>query len=296
MSDTRIRQSFVEPMLMLRRFCLVFTSCLLAWLVSGCSTPTRNVETKITNEEIESADTDKPCIPTPTFKCKLERFDLQLFGDESPSYFTISQGDKNYTYNFERPWNAHSKIRLERIAPSGAVFAICEELQENNHYVYQFIQCKRELKNAVTIDNGYLPIKFEDTDNGSRLMAYDWWDIESGARAIAPEVALVWKGNRFCLDEKAMREKAPDEAEINELMKQFKLEGKHQMANWPSVELDGLLVDLIYSGEEKQAKRVLEQCWPKSVAGKRRHWDEIMNRVKKSPYYSEICKANCGRG
>jgi hypothetical protein len=279
---------------MIRQICLVVTTCFFICLVSGCSTPTKEkAQTKLTNKEIESkvkvtesTNKDEIHAPVPTFKCTLERYALQLFGDESPSYFTVSHGEKNYTYKFERPWNAHSKVRLVKIGASGAVFAVFEE-QQGNHYIYQFIQCKRGLGKVVTLDNGYLPIKFEHADKGCRLLAYDWWDDESGARAIAPEVVLIWKGNRFGLDEKAMRDKAPNNAEINEQLKQFKLEG-----NWPSVELDGLLVDLIYSGKEKRAKEVLEHCWPKNVAGKRRHWNEIKNKVKRSPYYNEISKAN----
>lgn len=233
--------------------------------------------------------------PTPTLTSSLEKYSLQFFGDETPKYFTVTRdGGAATTCDIEEAWDENSNIKLAKLAGAGDVFVIVQSEQDNNHYVYRFFNCAGDLKEEVTIDNGYLPLEFVTPEEGGDkvIKAYDWWDKDAGARALAPEVFLVWNGGKLQFDQKRMRALKPSREEIESAVQSFKVDALAKDGRWPSVEFEDYLLGLIYSGNQAEAKRFLGRCWPRSRPGKEKFWSVLLGRVKDSRYYSEVQRIN----
>lgn len=271
-------------------------------VLGGCARKTDKVEQNsgqaATDGEgaTETKSESKPTsTPTPTLTSSLEKYSLQFFGDETPKYFTVTRdGGAATTCDIEEAWDENSNIKLAKLAGAGDVFVIVQSEQDNNHYVYRFFNCAGDLKEEVTIDNGYLPLEFVTPEEGGDkvIKAYDWWDKDAGARALAPEVFLVWNGGKLQFDQKRMRALKPSREEIESAVQSFKEDALAKDGRWPSVEFEDYLLGLIYSGNQAEAKRFLGRCWPRSRPGKEKFWSELLGRVKDSRYYSEVQRIN----
>mgnify|MGYP001237798377 CR=1 FL=1 len=266
--------------------------------VGGCARKTDTVEEKsgqaAAGKEEETKAKSAPA-PTPTLTSTLEKYSLQFYGYETPKYFTVTRdGGVATTCDIEEAWDENSNIKLAKLAGAGDVFVIVQSEQDNNHYVYRFFNCVSDLKEEMVIDNGYLPLEFvADEDGGDQVIkAYDWWDKDTGARALAPEVFLVWNGSKFVFDQKRMRALKPSPDEIKSAEQSFKEDALAKDGRWPSVEFEDYLLGLIYSGNRAEAKRVLGSCWPRSRPGKEKFWSGLLGRVKDSRYYSEVQRIN----
>ncbi|MBI1271375.1 hypothetical protein GC174_13180 [bacterium] len=269
-------------------------------MLGGCARKTETVEQKsgqaaTGSEGATETKSESKATPTPTLTSSLEKYSLQFFGDETPKYFTVTRdGGATTTCDIEEAWDENSNIKLAKLAGAGDVFVIVQSEQDNNHYVYRFFNCAGDLKEEVTIDNGYLPLEFVTPEEGGDkvIKAYDWWDKDAGARALAPEVFLVWNGGKLQFDQKRMRALKPSRDEIESAVQSFKEDALARDGRWPSVEFEDYLLGLIYSGNQAEAKRFLGRCWPRSRPGKEKFWSGLLGRVKNSRYYSEVQRIN----
>lgn len=271
-------------------------------VLGGCARKTDKVEqnsgqaaTGSEGKTETKSESNATPTPTPTLTSSLEKYSLQFFGDETPKYFTVTRdGGAATTCDIEEAWDENSNIKLAKLAGAGDVFVIVQSEQDNNHYVYRFFNCAGDLKEEVTIDNGYLPLEFVTPEEGGDqvIKAYDWWDKDAGARALAPEVFLVWNGGKLQFDQKRMRALKPSREEIESAVQSFKEDALAKDGRWPSVEFEDYLLGLIYSGNQAEAKRFLGRCWPRSRPGKEKFWSGLLGRVKDSRYYSEVQRIN----
>ena len=107
---------------------------LLILFMTGCSKP--KVKEPSVEKSNQSSSTNGKKEPSCTFSCSLEKYSLQLFGDQSPTYFTVSKdGGAAKTYNLDVNWNNDSRIELKKLADTEDVFAIVHINPEENHYI-----------------------------------------------------------------------------------------------------------------------------------------------------------------
>lgn len=113
----------------------------------------------------------------------------------------------------------------------------------------------------------------------------------SGARMVAPCVALKYSKGKLALDKKVMKERGA-EAELGDpasIKDAFDVHGKSTDA---PAELVDEIVSRYYLGRGKEARVFFDKAWPKNRPGKARAWKTIMDTLKQSPYWHQIKAMN----
>lgn len=127
--------------------------------------------------------------------------------------------------------------------------------------------------------------------NGKFTVAFQEPFFSSGARVIAPFVALKYSKGKLTLDKKEMRARGreTDLGDTNSIKDAFDVHGK-------STEIPAELIDEIvsryYLGRAKEAHLFFNKSWPKNRKGKAKAWKAVMDELKQSPYWFQIKAMN----
>jgi hypothetical protein len=113
----------------------------------------------------------------------------------------------------------------------------------------------------------------------------------SGARMVAPSVALKYSKGKLALDKKIMKERA-SEAELGDTASIKAAFEVHGDSDDVPAELVDEIVSRYYLGRAKEAHVFFDKAWPKNRKGKAKAWQTIMDELKQSPYWSQIKAMN----
>jgi len=130
--------------------------------------------------------------------------------------------------------------------------------------------------------------------NGQFTVAFQEAFPDSGARTIAPCVALNYKKGQLILDTKEMQKRG-SEAELGNaqsIKAAFEVHQDSADSSDVPAELTDEIVSRYYLGKAKEARTLFNQSWPKGRKGKAQAWSHIMDQLKESPYWSQIKAMN----
>ncbi len=127
--------------------------------------------------------------------------------------------------------------------------------------------------------------------NGEFTVAFQEPFPSSGARAIAPCVALKYSKGKLTLDKKEMRERGA-EAELSDAASIKDAFDVHGQSTEIPAELIDEIVSRYYLGRAKEARVFFDKAWPKNRKGKAKAWKTIMDELRQSPYWSQIKTMN----
>ncbi|MCW5823058.1 MAG: hypothetical protein KIT34_09665 [Cyanobacteria bacterium TGS_CYA1] len=114
---------------------------------------------------------------------------------------------------------------------------------------------------------------------------------DSGARPIAPCVALKYKKGELTLDTQIMKERGK-EAELGDVQSIKDAFEMHQDPDDVPAELADEVINRYYLGRAKEARQFFDKAWPKKHKGKAEAWQEIMDQLYESPYWPQIRAMN----
>ncbi|MDX2106716.1 MAG: hypothetical protein SFY67_09985 [Candidatus Melainabacteria bacterium] len=144
-------------------------------------------------------------------------------------------------------------------------------------------------KTFKTFDNP--PEILEAPKNGEFSLGFLEPFPDSGARRIAPFVALKYRKGKLSLDSKEMKERARGEqlGDIQSIKDAFDV---HENSCDVPAELTDEIVSRFYLGRGKEARQFFDKAWPKKYKGKAIAWRRIMDQLHESPYWPQIKAMN----
>lgn len=185
---------------------------------------------------------------------------------------------------------------------------IVRSVQDGPEYKYTFFDTTGVPRKVCTLSNGKCEatlVPDRKAHDVYELAMYDWYDNLGGARAVAPTVTLFWNGSRLAIDPSAMKNEPPDDEHTSDLRQAI----GEQFAGMPIVsgadksqsmleaappELAAEVIDRVYMGNCKEARRFLDRTWPKNRPGKEAFWSFLKQEMRKSPYWLQIVSLNNG--
>ena len=131
---------------------------------------------------------------------------------------------------------------------------------------------------------------------------YECWKAGcAGSRA--PLLVWKWDGERYRMANKKLSEQIlrvinkidPDSVVGRFVASDDRIsKGEYDPKDWDKYPLWllGIMLDLIYVGEDVKADSVFEICWPDSILYKREFYIEAKTRVKLDPFWPEIVESD----
>jgi hypothetical protein len=160
-------------------------------------------------------------------------------------------------------------------------------------YVFEIGQ---KFKLIEKIDAEYFETsEFRDSrgDGNLELVTADWtfayWNVGC-AFSHCPTVILKYREGRYVPDLELMKKPAPSQTEIEDLAKSFKskFHDPDLLNVWPApYELWQKMLDLIFTGNEEAAWRLLDLSWA-DRKGKLQFVKAFKKQLTTSPYYAAI--------
>ncbi len=127
--------------------------------------------------------------------------------------------------------------------------------------------------------------------NGEFTVAFLEPFSDSGARRIAPFVALKYKKGKLTLDTAEMKSRAgvAGLGSAETIKDAFEV---HDDPDDVPAELADEVIIRYYLGRAKEARKLFEKAWPKKHKGKKEAWQNIMDQLEQSPYWPQIKAMN----
>jgi hypothetical protein len=194
----------------------------------------------------------------------------------------------------------------------GGNFAIAEQEKTNrllmgtditgdgqpNLAVVEFARGRHRI---ATVHGGDTEVRFDDLDRDGKAEAivrddtFAYWNA-AYVGSPAPEVILRYKSGKYVPALDLMAQPLPpadslaraSKAGAAGLRKVGKYPSDDPCAEFPSLQLWGTMLDLVYTGHPKTARRFFDQSWPSDVPGKQRFLADFRKQLAKSPYWPAI--------
>ncbi len=151
--------------------------------------------------------------------------------------------------------------------------------------------------NKIDVIDGLLGVEFRDLDNDGIDeitgvdKAYSYFGGDSHAASPLPSVVLSFdKAQGKFVPDKALMLKPPfSQGKFNELSSKYKTDTIWSKESRPPSELFAAVLELIYSGNEKQARELFDASWPDVPEIPRQQYKEALeNNTRKSLFYPAI--------
>lgn len=157
---------------------------------------------------------------------------------------------------------------------------------------YSIFSLGPNFKLEAKVEGLHSPMTFEDVNHdgvyelvGDDPTFYSWY--------ASPRVVLKYDKAQATYEfaTNLMKKAPPTEAQMVEKQKEFAKATVY--AGFPvAPQIYGYMLDLIYSGNASSAWTFLNLAWPKQQTDKKEFIDEIMQQLKKSPYWKELQEMN----
>ena len=135
--------------------------------------------------------------------------------------------------------------------------------------------------------------EFENLDADSALeltvrdMAFAYWKT-SFAASPAPRVVLKFRDGQYHIAPELMRRLPPPAEKITEMAKEYFGDVSWREGTNPPVDLWGDMLELLYTGNAREAWALLGEAWPPGVPGKEDFRSEFTEKLKTSRYWPEL--------
>lgn len=203
-----------------------------------------------------------------------------------------------------RQWNPQAAPAGTDLSGDGVPNFVVTEWSGGAHccFLLKVFAAGEEFRQVAELDLEHTGgAEFTDADGDGRweLTAHDWtfayWNA-SFARSAAPEIVLRLEQGQFRLAADRMRKPPRSKEETAKLCQQVR-----EDENWNDPEeipqdllLPQILLDLIYSGQAREAWSFLHQAWPAGRGGREKYIAQFREQLAKSPYWKEVQALNGG--
>lgn len=203
--------------------------------------------------------------------------------------------------NSQKKLNEESTVKFETICESPIHLAITE-YSGGAHCcfttkIYSFEKTQPHL--LETLDTLHSSTQSVRIDHKLYLQFYDWtfayWKSCFASSPNPPKILWEFKDGRYQIALKAMQKEAPSSQKISEnaALIAAKLDDKNNLTNEKSniiyrQELVSNMLELIYSGNKKEALSLFEQSNSAPRAEKDLFLKEFYEQLHKSPYWKDI--------
>lgn len=130
-----------------------------------------------------------------------------------------------------------------------------------------------------------------DEDPALELAMNDWsfayWRT-SFATSPAPRVVLKYRDGRYRVAPELMRRSPPSPESFREMAREIRSEPEWAERKRPPVILWRNMLDLLYTGNAREAWSLLDLAWPAECAGKERFQAEFKEQLANSRYWREL--------
>jgi hypothetical protein len=130
-------------------------------------------------------------------------------------------------------------------------------------------------------------------------LTFNYWNADH-ANSPAPEVVLTFNGDHPVVAEDVMRKEPPSQQERTKTLEEIRAAwadknlGIHQeKVVWKAPPtLWKHMLDLIYTGNDAEAWRLVDETWPTDRPNKDASLKSFKNQLATSPYWDRIRKLN----
>ncbi len=163
-------------------------------------------------------------------------------------------------------------------------------------YTAHLYSMERRVLKLFSIEGQHSPLEFQDLDGDGVLevIKRDWtfayWKA-GFAQSPAPKVILWFAQGGYQLASNLMRRPPAPPAELAARAKSLQERSEWQ-SGLPPAEVWGVMLDLIYTGNARQAWEFLDQAWRGEAADKAEFLGEFRARLATSPYWPQIKAMN----
>lgn len=241
------------------------------------------------NKETNKKSKDEPREKTETigdYNVKLKSGTKTLKGSVD-----ISHENKSLLHIDIKPDAEASLFRPELFGPENLM--VVQVIEHSSGFEYFIIPLDSDRakvdKTFKTFDNP--PEILEAPKNGKFSVGFLEPFPDSGARTIAPYVALKYKKGKLSLDTKVMKERGKRDqlGDTQSIKDAFDV---HENSCDVPAELTDEIVSRYYYGRGKEARQFFDKAWPRKHKGKEEAWQHIMDQLHESPYWPQIRAMN----
>lgn len=153
----------------------------------------------------------------------------------------------------------------------------------------------------IDVIDGLLDVELLDLDDDGideitgRDKAYSYFGGDSHAASPLPLVVLSFDKaqGKFVPDKELMSKPPFTPDRLNELSLKYKTDTRWSKESRPPSELFAAVLELIYSGNEKQARELLDASWPDvPEIPKAEYQKELESNTRRNPFYPAITEWN----
>ena len=157
----------------------------------------------------------------------------------------------------------------------------------------EIFEVGESFRKIQTIDFEHVDVStdfFEDLDSDGfpEIKLYDftfaYWRA-GFAGSPSPQVILKLRKGKYRIATQLMKTHAPTEDELADLVP-----SEPWWGDQPDPEVWGNMLDLIYSGHESDARKLLDMSWPEGTPGKHAFWKDFKKQLAKSPHAEAVSK------
>ncbi len=173
---------------------------------------------------------------------------------------------------------------------------VCIEVKhaENNEFEYIFYRLTKNVQLLDYLKTGYARFRVIELPGGGKALEGEDILQPWGANTVAPTLTLSWDGHNIAalrrnkLSEKLLKAKA---AEILQAFHDVDTNTKGTI-NLAPPELAEESLNVVYNGEQQQARRLFDLSWPRERRGKESYWNFVISSAKQSRSWHYVQRIN----
>jgi len=242
-----------------------------------------------------------------------DRYRVRTYRDyeKRTAYFEVLMGSDDYLRQPQVPWRVYSfsgkeEFSIEMIGGdmtgNGVPDLVVSQSKGSAHAdsLYLVFELDGSAVKKIDVIDGLLGATFEDLNNdGTREIkgvdgSYSYF-LDSYAASPRPSVVLSFNRARakFVPDKKLMSKPALSDDQLDELGLKYKNDPRWSKEFRPPSELFDTMLELMYSGNEKQAWELFDASWSDiSKIPKQECKEALEENLRKSPFYPVIADWN----
>ena len=228
------------------------------------------------------------------------RFSVRTYRDYDGgvAYFEVLRGYKRlYSYSAEEKFIV--EILGSDITGNYVPNLVVRQWQGSAHgdSRYLVLEMRDSVVNEIDVIDGLLSVEFRDLNNDGIVeikgldKAYSYFSGDSFASSPLPLVVLSFDKTqaRFVPDKNLMSKPPFSRDRLNHFSLRYKNDTRWYKESRPPSELFVTMLELIYSGNEKQAWELFDTSWPDVPKVPKEQYKKALEKnLRDSPYYPVI--------
>jgi hypothetical protein len=232
--------------------------------------------------------------------------------ERGTAYFEVLMGPAEYLRQPQVPRRIYSysgeqafyvEVFGTDVTGDGAPNLVVRQWEGSAHGDSRYLVLELDGSAVTEIDviDGLLDVKFQDLDNDGTPevtgvdKAYSYFGGDSFAASPRPLVVLSFDKTvgRFVPDKRLMSKPPLSRDRLNELGLKYRQDARRSKQSRSPSQLFGAILELIYSGNEAQARELFDASWPDEPGIPKERYEETMKGAAgRSPFYPIIAAWN----